>query len=72
MGKYQFTSKSVEYGDSQEPVDRGRYIECIASCHPSFHCSETRNFVYMDFPYLTTSSDGVTECNFLYKKEFWK
>lgn len=46
MGKYQFTSKSVEYGKSQEHVARGKYIEYMASRHPSFHCSETGIFVY--------------------------
>lgn len=45
-GKYQFISKSVEYGKSQEPVARGRYIEYMASRHSSFHCSETGILVY--------------------------
>lgn len=62
MGKYKFTSKSVECGKSQEPVARGKYIEYMASRHTSFHCSETGIFVYKDFPYLAASPDGVTEC----------
>lgn len=52
MGKYLFTSKSVEYGKSQDPVARGRYIKYVASRYSSFHCFKTGIFVYKDFPYL--------------------
>jgi hypothetical protein len=62
LGKYQFTSKSVEYGKLQEPVARGKYIEFMSTQHPSFQCSETGIFVYKEFPYLAASPDGVTEC----------
>ena len=62
LGKYQFTSKSVEHGKQHEPVARGKYVEIMSRQHISFHCSETGLHVYKEYPYLAASPDGIIEC----------